>query len=65
LGVLLPIKISFCESIITDMKEFEITNENVGQHLSSNENRNDKTLNTESKGTIAIEEKYGTIKFER
>lgn len=65
MGVLLPIKISFCESIITDMKEFEITNENVGQHLSSNEKRNDKTLNTESKGTIAIEEKYGTIKFER
>ena len=47
------------------MKKLETTNKNVRQHLSTIEERNDKTLNAESKGTITIEEKYGTIKFER
>ena len=65
MGVLLPLKISICTSIITDMKKFEITNETIGQHLSLNEIRNEKSLNTESKGTIIIQEKYGTIKFKR
>ena len=65
MGVLLPLKISNCKSIITHMNKFEITNENVEQNLSTNKKRNDKTLNTESKGIITFEEKYGTIKFER
>jgi uncharacterized protein YndB with AHSA1/START domain len=30
-----------------------------------NEKPNEKTLNTESKGTITIEEGYGTLKYER
>lgn len=47
------------------MKSIEIENENVQWHLSTNENGNEKTLNTESKGTISIEEKYRALKFER
>jgi uncharacterized protein YndB with AHSA1/START domain len=48
------------------MKSIEIENENVQRHLShTNEKRNKKTLNTESKGTITIEEEYGTLKYER
>ena len=47
------------------MTEFEITNENVEQSFSSNMRGNDKTLNTESKGTTTIEETHGAIKFER
>ena len=65
MGVLLPLKISICTSIITDMKKFEITNETIGRHLSLNEIRNEKSPNTESKGTMIIQEKYGTIKFKR
>ncbi len=65
MGVLLPPKISVCKSIVTDMKKFETENENVERHLSANEKRSDNTLNTESKGTIAIEENYGTLKYER
>ncbi len=65
MGVLLPLKISICKIIITDMKGLETPDKNVRQHLSTIEERNDKTLNTESKGTITIKEKYGTIKFER
>jgi hypothetical protein len=48
-----------------DMKEFEITNENVKQYLSSNEKRNHETLNIKSKGIITFEREYGTLKFER
>ena len=47
------------------MKEFEITNENVKQYLSSNEKRNHETPNIKSKGIITFEGKYGTLKFER
>ena len=47
------------------MKSIEIENENVQRHLSTSEKRNEKTLNTESKGTITIEEEYGTLEFER
>ncbi len=47
------------------MTEFEITNEYVEQNLSTDNKQNDETRNTESKGTITIEEKYGTIEFER
>lgn len=47
------------------MKEFETTNKNVIQQLSSNEKRSGESPNTTSKGTIVVEEKYGTIKFER
>jgi len=47
------------------MKSIEIENENVERHLSTNEKRNEKTLNTESKGTITIGEEYGTLKYER
>ncbi len=48
------------------MKDIEIINEDVEpQHLFAIEKRNDKTLDTESKGIITIEKKYGTIKFER
>jgi uncharacterized protein YndB with AHSA1/START domain len=41
--------------------------ENVQQRLLSytNEKRNKKTLNTESKGEVTIEGEYGTLKFER
>ena len=47
------------------MTEFEITNRYVEQNLSTDNKQNNKTRNTESKGTITIEEKYGTIEFER
>ena len=47
------------------MKEFEITNENVKQYLSSNEKRNQETPNIKSKGIITFEGEYGTLKFER
>ena len=48
------------------MKSIEIENENVQRHLShTSEKWNEKTLNTESKGTITIEEGYGTLKYER
>jgi uncharacterized protein YndB with AHSA1/START domain len=46
------------------MKSIE-ENENMKQHLSTSEKRNEKTRNTESKGTITINEDYGTLKFER
>jgi uncharacterized protein YndB with AHSA1/START domain len=50
----------------TDMKSIENENENVRQHLShTNEKPNEKTLNTESKGTVTIEGDYGILKFER
>lgn len=46
--------------------EIENENENVQQRLShTNEKRNKKTLNTESKGEVTIEGEYGTLKFER
>ena len=42
------------------MKDIEIINEDVEpQHLFAIEKRNDKTLDTESKGIITIEKKYG------
>lgn len=47
------------------MKEFETTNENVKQYLSSNEKRSHETSNIKSKGIITFEGGYGTIKFER
>lgn len=47
------------------MKSIEIENENVPRHLSTQENGNEKKLNTESKGTITIEDEYGTLKYER
>ncbi|MDN5847575.1 MAG: SRPBCC domain-containing protein [Candidatus Nitrosocosmicus sp.] len=47
------------------MKEFERTNKNVIQQLSSIEKRSGESPNNTSKGTIAVEGKYGTIKFER
>jgi uncharacterized protein YndB with AHSA1/START domain len=47
------------------MKEFEITNENVKQYLSSNEKRNHEIPNIKSKGIITFEGEYGTLKFER
>ena len=47
------------------MKKFGTENENVERYFSSNEKQNFKTLNAESKGTITIEEKYGTLKYER
>ena len=53
--VLLPLRISICKSTVTDMKSIEIENENVQRHLSTNEKRNEKTLNTESKGEVTIE----------
>ena len=33
--------------------------------MSTNEKRNEETLNTESKGKVTIEEEYGILKFER
>ena len=47
------------------MTELEIKNENVEQSFSLNMRRNDKTLNTESKGIIAVEETHESIKFKR
>ena len=48
------------------MKSIEIENENVQRHLlHTSEKRNEKILNTESKGIITIEEEYGTLKYER
>ncbi len=46
------------------MKSIEI-DEKVDRHLSTSEKRNEKILNTESKGIITIEEEYGTLKYER
>ena len=47
--------------------EIENENENVQQRLLShtNEKRNKKILNTESKGEVTVEGEYGTLKFER
>jgi uncharacterized protein YndB with AHSA1/START domain len=36
-----------------------------GTYHIQDEKRNEKTLNTESKGIITIEEEYGTLKYER
>jgi hypothetical protein len=47
------------------MKEFETTNKKVIQQLSTIEKRSGESPNTTSKGTITVEEKYGTIRFER
>jgi uncharacterized protein YndB with AHSA1/START domain len=47
------------------MKSIEIENENMQQHLSPNEKRNDDTMDTKSKGEVSIEGEYGTLKFER
>jgi uncharacterized protein YndB with AHSA1/START domain len=48
------------------MKSIEIRNENVKRHLSDpSEKLNEKTLNTESKGTITVEEEYATLEYER
>ena len=48
------------------MKSIEIENEKVQRHLlHTSEKQNEKTLNTESKGIITIEEEYGTLKYER
>jgi uncharacterized protein YndB with AHSA1/START domain len=47
------------------MKENETTNKKVAQQLSSNEKQSGESPNTTSKGTIIVEGKYGTIKFER
>jgi uncharacterized protein YndB with AHSA1/START domain len=63
--VLLPLRISIHNSTVTDMKSIEIENEKVERHLSTSEKRNEKILNTESKGKVTIEEEYGTLKFER
>jgi uncharacterized protein YndB with AHSA1/START domain len=46
--------------------EIENENENVRQNLSNTrEKRNQKILNTESKGEVTIEGEYGKLKFER
>jgi hypothetical protein len=47
------------------MKSIEIENENENENvqrrlLYTNEKRNKKTLNTESKGEVTIEGEYGT-----
>jgi uncharacterized protein YndB with AHSA1/START domain len=47
------------------MKSIEIENENVQRHLYTSEKRNERILNTESKGNVTIEGEYGTLKFER
>lgn len=47
------------------MKEIETTNRKVLQKLSTIEKQNSEIRNTESKGTVYIEEQYGMIKFER
>ena len=47
------------------MKKLEIENENLTQNFSANEKRNEKTFNAKSKGTITIEENYGTLNYER
>ena len=45
------------------MKEIETTNKKVAQQLSPVEKRSGELPHTMSKGTINIEDKYGTIKF--
>ena len=47
------------------MKENETTNKKVAQQLSPVEKRSEEFPHITSKGTIDIEDKYGTIKFER
>ena len=47
------------------MKSIEIENEKVERYISTNEKLNEKTPNIEYKGTITIEEGYGTLKYER
>jgi uncharacterized protein YndB with AHSA1/START domain len=51
--------------LIMDMEKLEIADGNIEQSLSSSEERNNKRLDVEPKGTIAVEGKYGTIKFKR
>jgi uncharacterized protein YndB with AHSA1/START domain len=47
------------------MKENETTNKKVAQQLSPVEKRSGELPHITSKGTIDLEDKYGTIKFER
>ncbi len=48
------------------MKSIETENENAGPHLShTSKKQNEKTLNSESKGTITVKEEYTTLKYER
>lgn len=42
--VLLPLRISIYNSTVIDMKSIDIENENVQRHLSTNEERNKKSL---------------------
>jgi hypothetical protein len=53
--VLLPLRINIYNSTVTDLKSTEIENQKVQRQLSTNEERNEKTRITESKGTITIE----------
>ena len=57
---------SICNSTLADMKSIEIENENVERRLPQiSEKRNEKILNTESKGIITIEGEYRILKYER
>jgi uncharacterized protein YndB with AHSA1/START domain len=47
------------------MKKLEMENGDLKQRFSANAKRNEKIHNTEFKGTITIEERYGTLKFKR
>jgi uncharacterized protein YndB with AHSA1/START domain len=48
------------------MKSIEIGNENAKRYPScTSEKRNEKTLNTDWKGTISVEDEHATLKYER
>jgi uncharacterized protein YndB with AHSA1/START domain len=47
------------------MKSIEIENEKVERHISTNEKRNDKQSNFESKGTVTSKGEYVTLRYER
>jgi uncharacterized protein YndB with AHSA1/START domain len=63
--VALPLRIRIYTSTDIEMKTVEIQNENVQQQITTNEKRDQKTQKIGSKGTITIEEDYGTLRYAR
>jgi uncharacterized protein YndB with AHSA1/START domain len=63
LGVLLPLKIIVCKSIITGMKN--TNDEKIEQQSSINEKSNETTMDTKSRGIITYEEDYASLKYHR
>jgi uncharacterized protein YndB with AHSA1/START domain len=64
LGSLSSPKDNICELQLRHMKSNEI-DQKVEGHLSTNEERSNKPVNSELKGTVTVDGDYGTIRYER